>query len=217
MLKIVREHLPEIKAAATTNITAKNSPKPYIEPVRYSLTRADFDIDILPNLCRFSFVPPPENLDWRGRTLANSYWLLSSSHYPDIRAAKDVCMGKCDDFSIMHVSRALRRNYETLRTAEIAGYKSVRVMSGGKHACEECKKIGGTELLITDLLAAYRNATIAFPHETPPYDDEDDTAHWCEDIGLNEIRKTISGADPKFTKWLNEHFEKNKYVPKQGK
>lgn len=210
MTERIRNKMPEMAAAA---IAAKNpkTSSTISEPIKYSLTREDFDLDILPNLARFSFVSDPQNLDWAGKPLADSYFLLSSPNYPDIRAAKDVVIGKCDDFAVMHIARALRRNYETLRTAEIAGHESVRVMSGAKRACEECKKLDRTEFSIADLLAAYRSATIAFPHETPPYDDEDDTAHWCDDAHLTSVGNNSNSKpsnDPKFDAWLNEHFKK---------
>lgn len=214
MLVRMKERLPEMRAAAVANIAAKNSPTPYLEPVRYSLTREDFDIDILPNLRKFSFVPNPESLDWHGGRLADSYFLLSSSHYSDIRAAKDVVMGKCDDFAVMHVANSLRRNYETLRTAQIEKYEFVK-LSSGRHACQKCKDLDGEKFEITDLLAKFRNASIEFPHETPPYDDKDDTAHWCEDIWFGMVRKHTLGDDPIFAAWLEKHFEKNRFVQKE--
>lgn len=120
-------------------------------------------------------------------------------------------MGKCDDFSIMHVSRVLRRNYETLRTAQIEEYEFVKLLSG-RRACQKCKELDGEKFRITDLLAKFRNASIAFPHETPPYDDEDDTAHWCEDIWLHAVTESPPGVDPKFAAWLSANM---KQIPDQ--
>ena len=205
MQKRVRKHLPEIQAAAVANIEAKNSPKPRIEPARYHLTREDFDIDILPNLCKFSFVPPHKNLDWRGNPLANSYWLLSSSHYPDIRAAKDVCIGKCDDFSIMHVSSALRHHYEMLRNAQIEDYEFVKISSSSR-ACPECKKLDGEKFRIMDLLAKFRDASIGFPHELS-YEEEYDTPNWCDGIMFFTVIKPNPGVDPKFAAWLEANMK----------
>jgi hypothetical protein len=210
MAEQMRNKMPEMAAVAIAAKT-KNTRTPMPEPIKYSLTREDFDLDILPNLTRFSFVPDPQDLDWGGRPLANSFFLLSSPDYPDIRAAKDWIMGKCDDFAVMHVARALRQNYETLRTAEIAGYKSVRVMSSSRHTCQECKKLDRSELLIADLLTAYGNATVAFPHEMPPYNEDDDTAQWCADVRLSALGQPSNhnlNYDPKLAAWIDEHFKK---------
>lgn len=206
MAERIRNKMPEMATAAiSANFSKTRMPMP--EPIKYSLTREDFDFDILPNLIRFSFIPDPQNLDWAGRPLADSFFLLSSPDYPDIRAAKDMVMGKCDDFAVMHVASALRRNYETLRSAQANGVISVMAITS-KRACSMCKSLNGMKYSVSDLLESYRNRTVAFPHETPPFDEDDDTCHWCDDLILLTLANQISNHDPKLEALLKNHFKK---------
>ncbi len=140
----------------------------------YSLTEEDYRSDIFPILCRYSFFPEPGSTAWNGETVEDTTYILSSEDYRASGEARDNLLGICDVDALTKISRILRRNYEKLRGAELAGHNGI-IFSQNNNACDSCNTFE-RYTSVQELLAAYRDASIEFPHELP-WEDE---VQYCE-------------------------------------
>lgn len=149
----------------------------------YALTEADYRADIYPNLCRFSFFPGRGEIAWGGEQIESVVYDFSSPEYRISSEARDKLIGKCDVDAISVIVKTMRRNYEKLRGAELAGHEEVRLLTNHK-ACSTCNGLGESASVHT-LLAEYRNSSIKFPHEVP-WEDE---VQYCEGPHLIAVVK----------------------------
>ena len=140
----------------------------------YALTKEDFTTTLLPILAGISFVPDPDARAWSGQQIAELLYLISDSDYHTSKDAQDALMGLCDTMAVANIARALRKQYETLRKAALAGVPVVRAYAD-RHACEKCRALDGKELEVATLLEAFASGSVGFPHELP----SDDCASWC--------------------------------------
>lgn len=140
----------------------------------YFLTKEDYKTDLYPNLLNLTFFPRRGERAWDGEEVEKVVYRLSSPEHKISNEAKDKLSGKCDTHAVSGIAKIMRRNYEKLRCAELAGHKKILVAKNHK-SCDLCNE-SGPEISIQELLAEYRNASIRFPHETPWKDD----IQYCE-------------------------------------
>lgn len=152
----------------------------------YSLNEDDYQLDIYPNLCRFSFFPIHKTVGWNGESISNLVYLLSSPVYTISSEAKDQLLGICDIYAVSNIVKTFRKNYERLQMARMAGHASISAYENPK-SCDSCKVKGNLELSIIELLEAFRDQSISFPHEIP-WSDE---IMYCIGPNLTTVTKGI--------------------------
>lgn len=140
----------------------------------YSLTEEDQSTIIFPIYEGISFFPAAETVTFSGDKVKNLLLSLSSSDYHTSKEARDSLIGFCDSYAVAEFSKRVRKNYETARRTQEAGYSKIRLISDRK-CCEKCQALDGTEIEATELLDEYKQSNLRFPHEIP----WEDSVNYC--------------------------------------
>lgn len=153
----------DLERERINQINAELEREHYLLNQGYLLTEEDYKADIYPNLLKLTFFPGRGERAWGGEEIEQVVYRLSSSEYHVSSEAKDKLLGKCDVYVVSGIVRAMRRNYEKLRCAELAGHKRI-LLSKNDKSCRCCNE-RDPDASIHELLAEYRSVSLSFPHE----------------------------------------------------